>query len=173
EDGIRDRNVTGVQTCALPIFGDHVRQRLARRRYRRGRAAGRRRSARLTFAAPSGAGRPAMPTGAGAHPRRRGDAVVTTVVPPAGSTGSSTGRGRPGGHRPGRRLRLRNTFIGWTFILPNFIGFAVLTLGPVLALFYLGFTSWNAFGQADWVGLENFRGLLTDATFHRALLNTG
>src|SRR5207249_8193259 len=23
EDGIRDRNVTGVQTCALPIFGFH------------------------------------------------------------------------------------------------------------------------------------------------------
>src|SRR5207249_7685369 len=23
EDGIRGRNVTGVQTCALPIFGDH------------------------------------------------------------------------------------------------------------------------------------------------------
>src|SRR5699024_7772787 len=23
EDGIRDRNVTGVQTCALPISGDH------------------------------------------------------------------------------------------------------------------------------------------------------
>src|SRR5699024_3408637 len=28
EDGIRDRNVTGVQTCALPIF---IAQRLARR----------------------------------------------------------------------------------------------------------------------------------------------
>src|SRR5699024_2946327 len=25
EDGIRDRNVTGVQTCALPIWGFHVR----------------------------------------------------------------------------------------------------------------------------------------------------
>src|SRR5699024_12049484 len=24
EDGIRDRNVTGVQTCALPIFNDEV-----------------------------------------------------------------------------------------------------------------------------------------------------
>src|SRR5699024_11699221 len=24
EDGIRDRNVTGVQTCALPIFADHL-----------------------------------------------------------------------------------------------------------------------------------------------------
>src|SRR5699024_11344519 len=25
EDGIRDRNVTGVQTCALPIWGERVR----------------------------------------------------------------------------------------------------------------------------------------------------
>src|SRR5207249_6359701 len=28
EDGIRDRNVTGVQTCALPICGSLRRQRL-------------------------------------------------------------------------------------------------------------------------------------------------
>src|SRR5699024_12015823 len=26
EDGIRDRNVTGVQTCALPIFTDYMDQ---------------------------------------------------------------------------------------------------------------------------------------------------
>src|SRR5438067_5118551 len=25
EDGIRDRNVTGVQTCALPIYGEQAR----------------------------------------------------------------------------------------------------------------------------------------------------
>src|SRR5260221_11279716 len=31
EDGIRDHCVTGVQTCALPILGDHARvERLAR-----------------------------------------------------------------------------------------------------------------------------------------------
>ncbi|WP_159619250.1 carbohydrate ABC transporter permease [Ruania rhizosphaerae] len=71
------------------------------------------------------------------------------------------------------RLTLRNTFIGWTFILPNFIGFAVLTLVPVITLFYLAFTSWNAFGQANWIGLENFQRLLTDGTFHTALINTG
>src|SRR5207248_6926698 len=37
EDGIRDRTVTGVQTCALPIFDVGVDQaflRLERRRYR-------------------------------------------------------------------------------------------------------------------------------------------
>src|SRR5699024_11376082 len=28
EDGIRDRNVTGVQTCALPIYSEQVEQRL-------------------------------------------------------------------------------------------------------------------------------------------------
>src|SRR5699024_11670125 len=31
EDGIRDRNVTGVQTCALPIFADGGRNRPALR----------------------------------------------------------------------------------------------------------------------------------------------
>src|SRR6266850_2506686 len=35
EDGIRDYKVTGVQTCALPIFGDH-RRRDGRQRARRG-----------------------------------------------------------------------------------------------------------------------------------------
>src|SRR5699024_12207657 len=44
------------------------------------------------------------------------------------------------------RLRRRRIFVGWTFILPNFLGFALLTLVPVAILFYLGFTSWNAFG---------------------------
>src|SRR5207249_7689245 len=32
EDGIRDRNVTGVQTCALPILADHAAKRFFRKR---------------------------------------------------------------------------------------------------------------------------------------------
>src|SRR5437868_12067623 len=35
EDGIRDRNVTGVQTCALPIFGVLEEQRRGVRRVER------------------------------------------------------------------------------------------------------------------------------------------
>lgn len=75
---------------------------------------------------------------------------------------------------PRRRstLRLRNTLLGWSFILPNFIGFAVLTLIPVIALFYLGFTNWNIFGTAQWTGLANFHRLVIDSTFHIALINT-
>jgi multiple sugar transport system permease protein len=70
------------------------------------------------------------------------------------------------------RLRRRNALIGWSFILPNFVGFAVLTLVPVIALFYLAFTSWNAFGTAPWVGLDNFTRLIGDTSFHTSLTNT-
>ena len=74
--------------------------------------------------------------------------------------------------RPGSRLKWRNTMLGWSFILPNFIGFAVLTLVPVIALFYIAFTDWNAFGTAKWVGLDNFSRLVSDGSFRVALWNT-
>lgn len=75
--------------------------------------------------------------------------------------------------RPGRgRFVWRSTAVGWSFILPNFIGFAVLTLVPVVVLFYLAFTDWNVFGVADWVGAANFRRLIHDESFWTALTNT-
>lgn len=86
--------------------------------------------------------------------------------------GPRTGAAEPRRRRPGARLRRRNTLIGWSFILPNFVGFALLTLVPVLALFYISFTNWDVFGKAKWLGLANFRRLLHDASFHTALWNT-
>lgn len=70
------------------------------------------------------------------------------------------------------RLALRNTAVGWTFLLPNFIGFALLTLVPVVLLFYYAFTSWDVFGGAEWTGLANFRQLVRDASFWTAMTNT-
>ncbi|RAO37673.1 putative ABC transporter permease protein YesP [Micromonospora saelicesensis] len=71
-----------------------------------------------------------------------------------------------------RRLVSRNTVAGWSFILPNFVGFAVLTLLPVAVLFYVAFTSWNVFGVAEWTGTANFRRMWGDASFWTALRNT-
>lgn len=71
-----------------------------------------------------------------------------------------------------RRLVWRNTVAGWSFILPNFVGFAVLTLLPVAVLFYVAFTSWNVFGVAEWTGTANFRRMWGDASFWTALRNT-
>jgi multiple sugar transport system permease protein len=66
----------------------------------------------------------------------------------------------------------RTTALGWSFLLPNFAGFAVLTLVPVGMLFYYAFTSWDVFGGATWTGLDNFRQMLHDASFWTALKNT-
>lgn len=74
--------------------------------------------------------------------------------------------------RPGSRLKLRNALIGWTFILPNFLGFAVITLVPVLTLFYLSLTNANIFGNGKFVGLDNFVKLAGDKSFRTALTNT-
>lgn len=74
--------------------------------------------------------------------------------------------------RPRSKLRLRNTLIGWSFILPNFIGFGLLTLVPIVVLFYMAFTNWNVFGKADWVGLANFERLIGDGSFRISVVNT-
>ena len=74
--------------------------------------------------------------------------------------------------RPSGRVVLRGTAVGWSFLLPNFAGFALLTLVPLALLFYYAFTSWNVFGGAEWTGLENFRQLLHDRSFRTALGNT-
>ncbi|QIG38687.1 sugar ABC transporter permease [Microbacterium sp. 4R-513] len=81
-------------------------------------------------------------------------------------------RRRPRPPRRTSKLRLRNTLIGWSFILPNFLGFALLTLVPVVTLFYMSFTNWNVFGKADWIGLANFQRLIGDGSFRISVLNT-
>ncbi|MGW0807919.1 carbohydrate ABC transporter permease [Nonomuraea sp. NPDC002799] len=74
--------------------------------------------------------------------------------------------------RAGRRPAWRGILIGWSFILPNFAGFALFTLAPMLAAFTLAFLDWDSFGTPEWVGLANFQRLLGDENFHVALLNT-
>ena len=87
--------------------------------------------------------------------------------------GASTGARTPtSNRRPGAKLRRHNSVIGWTFILPNFLGFAALTLVPVVWLFYMAFTDWDVFGKANFIGLDNFKRLVSDASFHTAFKNT-
>ncbi|WP_337059722.1 carbohydrate ABC transporter permease [Kineococcus sp. G2] len=66
----------------------------------------------------------------------------------------------------------RNTLLGWSFILPNFAGFALLTLVPVVATFGIAFTKWNAYSTPEFTGLDNFTRLVQDDNFRVALFNT-
>ncbi|AVV45689.1 ABC transporter permease [Streptomyces sp. P3] len=71
-----------------------------------------------------------------------------------------------------RRRRRRTTLVGWSFILPNFLGFAALTLVPVIATLLLAFTEWNSYSTPEWVGLDNFRRMFDSDNFWAALSNT-
>jgi ABC-type sugar transport system permease subunit len=88
------------------------------------------------------------------------------VMPQPTSTEPGESRA-PRGRRP-----WRNTLVGWSFILPNFLGFALFTLVPVIAAFVLAFMDWDSYGMPEWLGLGNFERLWRDENFHVALRNT-
>jgi multiple sugar transport system permease protein/alpha-1,4-digalacturonate transport system permease protein len=67
---------------------------------------------------------------------------------------------------------LRNTAYGWSFILPNFIGFAVFSLIPILFTFYYAFRSATLLSPGEFVGLANFERMFSVKRFWIALWNT-
>ncbi|WP_033211691.1 carbohydrate ABC transporter permease [Kitasatospora phosalacinea] len=71
-----------------------------------------------------------------------------------------------------RRRKRRGVLVGWSFVLPNFLGFAAFTLVPLLGALLVSFTDWNSYSPPNWVGLANFRRLWQDDNFHTALANT-
>jgi multiple sugar transport system permease protein/alpha-1,4-digalacturonate transport system permease protein len=68
--------------------------------------------------------------------------------------------------------RRDRALVGWVFILPNFLGFAALTLVPVVIALALSFLKWNSYETPTWAGLDNFRRMAASDTFWTALTNT-
>ena len=68
--------------------------------------------------------------------------------------------------------RRRNSLIAYSFIAPNFIGFLVFTLGPILFAFALSLMEWNGMGTPKFVGIDNFARLFSDKRFITAFWNT-
>ncbi len=71
-----------------------------------------------------------------------------------------------------KQRTLKNNLVAYSFIAPNFIGFAIFTLGPIVFAFALAFLNWNGSGQITFAGLNNFKKLTVDSTFKAALKNT-
>lgn len=70
-----------------------------------------------------------------------------------------------------KRDRKRN-LIAYSFIAPNFIGFAVFTLVPMICAFALAFLKWDGNNAIEFVGLKNFIKLSSDTMFWNSLRNT-
>ncbi len=71
-----------------------------------------------------------------------------------------------------RQRKVREALVAYSFIAPNFIGFAVFTMGPILFAFLLAFLHWDGSNPIEWAGLENFWKLFGDKAFKDAFWNT-
>ena len=67
----------------------------------------------------------------------------------------------------------RDSLIAYSFIAPNFIGFCVFTLVPMVFAIALAFCAWDGRHAIEFIGLKNFVKLFTtDKIFQAALKNT-
>lgn len=71
-----------------------------------------------------------------------------------------------------RKLEFKKNLVAYSFIAPNFIGFAVFTLIPIAFAFVLAFAEWDGNNPMRFIGLENFINLTKDKFFIASLKNT-
>jgi len=70
------------------------------------------------------------------------------------------------------KLNTRNTLVGLSFILPNFIGFFIMVLIPVAFSLILSFMNWDGYNDMTFIGLKNFTKMFKDSVFKAALKQT-
>lgn len=71
-----------------------------------------------------------------------------------------------------RSPKFREAIGGYSFLLPNFLGFLLFTSLPVLASLLLAFVDWDILTPPKWVGIENFARLMKDHLFWKYAGNT-
>ena len=75
--------------------------------------------------------------------------------------------------RGGRgRVRTKQLLEAYLMLAPFLAIFVVFTIWPIARSLYLSFTDFSGLGEPELIGLANFRELLSDARFYRALGNT-
>jgi len=79
--------------------------------------------------------------------------------------------------RPARRFRLgktdrRNLKVGLLFISPWIIGFIAFLAYPLYYTLRISFTRFSGFGEATWIGLDNYERMASDTLFWKSLYNT-
>jgi raffinose/stachyose/melibiose transport system permease protein len=70
-----------------------------------------------------------------------------------------------------QRATWRRRVVPWLFVLPILLINVAVVFGPAVAAIYYSMTEWSGIGSAKWIGLDNFRRLLTDDTFYHAFRN--
>ncbi len=79
---------------------------------------------------------------------------------------------KSGTQKRGLSRDARNNLTAYSFIAPNFIGFCIFTLIPMVFAIGLSFCNWDGQHAIEFVGLKNFLDLAGDKTFKTAFVNT-
>ena len=74
--------------------------------------------------------------------------------------------------RPSAGMRLLRAVTPYAFLLPALLLVGILLLYPFARSAYLSFTDYKGIGEANWVGLDNYRTLAKDPVLSRTLTNT-
>lgn len=69
------------------------------------------------------------------------------------------------------RMKVREAIAGYLCLLPNFLGFAVFTVIPVIMGFMISLTDYQGFPGFKFVGFSNYVTMFHDALFLSALKN--
>src|SRR5688572_32991723 len=75
-------------------------------------------------------------------------------------------------HVESGRERRSERLLVWLFLIPTVGGLALFTLVPIVASFVLAFFQWDIIESPEWVGLQNFGDIVSDATVRVAFRNT-
>lgn len=72
-----------------------------------------------------------------------------------------------------QKKALRNNLVGYSFILPNFVGYFIFIFIPVIFSFVLSVMKWDGSdAPMQFVGFQNFVKLAGDSTFRISVFNT-
>lgn len=72
----------------------------------------------------------------------------------------------------GVSLTLRQNLVGYSFILPNFIGFFVFIFIPVMFSLALSFSHWDGYTEIEFAGIQNFVDIFKDSVFRDSIWQT-
>lgn len=66
----------------------------------------------------------------------------------------------------------KNSVCGIYFILPALIGTFIFIVIPIFCSFALSFTDWDLLNEIKFIGLDNYKAVLTEPVFRQILINT-
>ncbi|GGA92023.1 carbohydrate ABC transporter permease [Ornithinibacillus halotolerans] len=58
---------------------------------------------------------------------------------------------------------------GWLFISPMVVGFTIFMFAPLAYAFFMSLHEWPLLGEQAYIGLENYRNMMEDASFSNSL----